>query len=89
MVNFVLDGSSDQAREVNPEVAGKFVVDVSINVDKKGTFYYAGLYTNDGEGVVQGIFCATLNAQTGASTMLANKELSDSDIKSFNFIFIV
>jgi hypothetical protein len=84
MVIFVLDGSSDQAREVNPEVAGKFVVDVGINVDKKGTFYYAGLYTNDGVGVVQGIFCATLNGQTGASTMLANKELSNSDIKSFS-----
>ncbi len=84
MVVFALDGSSDKVREINPEVPGKFVMDLSISVNRQEEFYYGGIYTNDGEGVIQGVFCASLNAQTGDSKLLVNRELSDAEIKSFS-----
>ncbi|MBC7775641.1 MAG: hypothetical protein H7246_09395 [Phycisphaerae bacterium] len=84
MVIFSMDATNDKAREISPEVTGKFITDLSINVGKNGDLYYAGLYTNDNKGVIQGIFYNKTNGQTGAVEVAINKELSESDIKNFN-----
>jgi len=84
MVIFSLDASSDKAREIAPEVAGKFITDISINVGKNGELYCAGLYTNDNKGVIQGIFYNKTKGQTGTVEVTVNKEFSDSEIKNFS-----
>ena len=84
MVVFSMDGTSDKVKEITPEVPGKFIADLSINVGKQGELYCAGIYTSDNQGVIQGIFYNKINGQTGAVTVTVNKELSDTDIKSFN-----
>lgn len=84
MVIFSLDGSGDKAKEINPEMAGKFVTDISLAAGKQGELYCAGLFTDEGKGVVQGFFCHRLNGQTGAVEQAINKELSAADIKNFS-----
>ena len=84
MVLFALDASSDKAREISPEVPGKFITDLSIKLGKNGALYCAGLYTNDKEGVIRGIFYHKINGQTGAIDLAISKELSESELKNFN-----
>ena len=83
MVVFSMDGTSDKVKEITTEVPGKFIADLSIHVGKQGELYCAGIYTNDQQRVIQGIFYNKINGQAGAITVTVNKELSDTDIKSF------
>jgi hypothetical protein len=84
LVVFSMDGTSDKVKELSPEIPGKFITDLSINTGKSGELYCGGIYTNDKQGVIQGLFCQKTNTQTGTTELLFRKELSDSDIKLFN-----
>lgn len=79
-----MDGTGDKAREISPEIPGKFVTDVSMSIGKSGELYCGGIYTNDKLGVIQGFFCQKTNTQTGTNELLFKRELSAADIKPFN-----
>lgn len=84
MVTFLMEAGNNKAKEITPELSGKFVTDISITSGKTGDLYCAGLYTNDNDGVVQGFFLHKINPQTGAVDLAVTKELGEADIKNVN-----
>jgi hypothetical protein len=72
MIIFQFDPNSDKPSEVRLDLGEKYITDLTFKLDAKGgDLNCAGFYSNDRKGIVQGVFSALINGQTGKA-MTAN-----------------